>query len=662
MYTLIAIDGIDGSGKETQTRALAEHLRSQGHDVLTLQAPNYDTALGEVIKDTLFGKYGEPLALKKLLIPLFALDRHSNVAKLNELDADDKHWIVLVDRWTCSNLAYQGTSPEIIDYIRDLEETNLGIPQPALTIFIDLNPQQAKQGLSDRVALDKLELNDAIQWATYERYCKLSIENHNWRAVEATDPEGRRYSVNDLMNTINGQLQRVLTECQRQIKTVTVAHTESNKDNPPTITVSDDSPELRVCVQYSVEDGEPSQYWLETALGSLRDANVVVDLKCNGNVSDEFTQRVAAVVGCEVNVPHTVEIKTPGVYNVTTQERIEKLGAKALSSIFGTKSPAEQTYRQMLGEILDEGAVHPDRTGTGTVTTFGHQYVYNLQHGLPLLTGKRTPIKSLLTELRWQALGDTNAHTLNAAGCKFWDEWATEDGSLGPIYGKLWTDWECSDGSRINQLETLIEGLRTNPHSRRHIVTSWNPETAPLDGLSPQENVEAGKQCLASCCSMAQFYVKKLSLHNRCLYASHEHPEFLRRFQTNGTDRAMLTIDLDEAGIPATGLSCKLYQRSCDVFLGAPTNIASYSVLTMVLAKMLGHFPEQFIHSLGDAHIYLNHLDVVEEYLDRSTFPAPKVRVADCVANYTSLDQFYPQDLEILTYEAHPIIPAPVAV
>ena len=263
----------------------------------------------------------------------------------------------------------------------------------------------------------------------------------------------------------------------------------------------------------------------------------------------------------------------------------------------------EFQYLALLRDILDTGVVRDDRTGTGTRGGFGRQMRFDLQRGFPLLTTKKLHLKSIIYELLWFLRGDTNVRWLQERGVKIWDEWAGADGELGPVYGKQWRSWAAPDGSSIDQIEKLIVGLKTNPNSRRHIVSAWNPSDVEDMALPP-------------CHCLFQFFV-------------------------------------------ADGkLSCQLYQRSADVFLGVPFNIASYALLTLMLAKVAGLQPGEFIHTLGDAHLYLNHLEQAQEQLSRTPRPLPLMTIAD----RDDLFSFEFEDFVLEAYDPHPHIKAPIAV
>jgi thymidylate synthase len=251
-----------------------------------------------------------------------------------------------------------------------------------------------------------------------------------------------------------------------------------------------------------------------------------------------------------------------------------------------------QNYLKLLQDILDQGSQKSDRTGTGTVSLFGY-------------------------ELLWFLRGDTNTRYLNDNGVTIWDEWASDEGELGPVYGSQWRDWIAPDGRHIDQVKGLLRDLQDRPDSRRHIISAWNPAVLPDESRSPQENVAAGLQALPPCHTMFQFHV-------------------------------------------ADGrLSCQMYQRSADVFLGVPFNIASYALLTMMIAQVSGLKPGDFVHTFGDVHIYLNHMDQVQTQLSRETFPLPEMKLNPDIKD---LFDFRYEDFELANYQCHPAIRAPIAV
>lgn len=274
-------------------------------------------------------------------------------------------------------------------------------------------------------------------------------------------------------------------------------------------------------------------------------------------------------------------------------------------------------YLDLMQHVLDEGVHKEDRTGTGTISVFGYQMRFDLSAGFPLVTTKKCHLRSIIHELLWFLKGETNIAYLKESGVKIWDDWATEDGSLGPVYGEQWRSWKGANGQTVDQISELIEQIKNNPDSRRLIVSAWNPTVLPDSSISPQDNAAQGKQALPPCHCLFQFYV----LDGR--------------------------------------LSCQLYQRSADVFLGVPFNIASYSLLTMMLAQVVGLKPGHFVHSFGDAHLYTNHLDQAKLQLSREPLPLPTMQLNEQV---TDLFKFAYEDFELLDYNAHPHISAPIAV
>ncbi|HYM98158.1 MAG TPA: thymidylate synthase [Aestuariivirgaceae bacterium] len=261
-------------------------------------------------------------------------------------------------------------------------------------------------------------------------------------------------------------------------------------------------------------------------------------------------------------------------------------------------------YLDVMQKVLDEGTAKADRTGTGTRSIFGYQMRFDLSHGFPLLTTKRLHVKSIIYELLWFVRGDTNIKYLKDHGVRIWDEWADGNGDLGPVYGAQWRSWPARDGTTIDQLGNVIQTLRTNPQSRRLIVTAWNPADVEEMALPP-------------CHCLFQFYV------------------------ANGR------------------LSCQLYQRSADIFLGVPFNIGSYALLTHMVAHVTGLKPGEFIHTLGDAHLYLNHIEQVREQLKRKPLALPRLIIKRDVGE---IGDFRFEDFEIAGYQSHPHIAAPVAV
>jgi len=261
-------------------------------------------------------------------------------------------------------------------------------------------------------------------------------------------------------------------------------------------------------------------------------------------------------------------------------------------------------YLDLLEHILEHGVAKSDRTGTGTLSVFGYQMRFDLRDGFPLLTTKKLHVRSIVHELLWFLAGDTNVQSLHAHRVTIWDEWADDDGELGPIYGAQWRRWPVPGGGEVDQIARVVEEIRANPDSRRHIVSAWN--VGELDRMA-----------LPPCHAMFQFWV------------------------ADG------------------GLSCQLYQRSADVFLGVPFNIASYSLLTLMVAQVCGLEPREFIHTFGDVHLYSNHVDQARLQLTREPRRPPTLRLNPEV---TSIFDFRYEDFELVGYDPHPHIPAPIAV
>jgi thymidylate synthase len=263
-----------------------------------------------------------------------------------------------------------------------------------------------------------------------------------------------------------------------------------------------------------------------------------------------------------------------------------------------------QQYLDLMRHVLEHGHDKSDRTGTGTRSVFGWQMRFNLEEGFPLLTTKKLHTRSIFHELLWFLQGDTNIGYLKENGVRIWDEWADENGNLGPVYGHQWRHWPADDGKEVDQIAELVHSLKTNPDSRRHIVSAWNPGDVPKMKLPP-------------CHALFQFYV------------------------ANGK------------------LSCQLYQRSADIFLGVPFNIASYALLTHMLAQVCGYGVGDFVHTLGDAHLYSNHFEQAKLQLTRDTRPLPTLKLNPEVKDIFA---FRIEDISIEGYDPHPHIPAPVAV
>jgi thymidylate synthase len=274
-------------------------------------------------------------------------------------------------------------------------------------------------------------------------------------------------------------------------------------------------------------------------------------------------------------------------------------------------------YLDLMRHVRDHGVFKGDRTGTGTTSVFGYQMRFDLSEGFPLVTTKKCHLRSIIHELLWFLKGDTNTRYLRDNGVSIWDEWATAEGDLGPVYGHQWRNWPAPDGTSIDQISEVVKQLKTNPNSRRIIISAWNVADLPDETISPQANVANHKMALAPCHAFFQFYV------------------------ANGK------------------LSCQLYQRSADIFLGVPFNIASYALLTMMLAQVCDLQPGDFIHTLGDAHLYSNHMEQVAQQLARDPFPLPTMKLNPTIKDIFA---FTFDDFELVNYQCHPHIKAPVAV
>ena len=319
-------------------------------------------------------------------------------------------------------------------------------------------------------------------------------------------------------------------------------------------------------------------------------------------------------------------------------------------------------YYDILRELLQLGnVVENDRTNTGTLSLFGKHLEFDLKDGFPLMTGKLTSFKMVAGELLWFLSGSTNNEDLRKINGNdrptIWEEWATEDGRLGPIYGHQMRNWGGNIYNRlsgIDQIANLIEGLKNNPHSRRHVVSCWNVDVLPNDKFSPQENVNSGNAALPACHTLFQMYCRILSFEERielcddCSYASIMHQDEYSNI-------------MDSLNVPKYGLSCHLYQRSADFFLGAPANYASYALLIHMLANLTNMVPDILHISYGDVHLYSNHIDQANELLSRdlSLYPLPKLEIDK---KYTSIDDFTLDSFNIVGYNSHPRIYAPIAV
>jgi thymidylate synthase len=271
-------------------------------------------------------------------------------------------------------------------------------------------------------------------------------------------------------------------------------------------------------------------------------------------------------------------------------------------------------YLDLVKHVLEKGDFKEDRTGTGTKSVFGYQMRFDLSKGFPMLTTKKLHLKSIIYELLWFLKGDTNIKYLNENGVKIWNEWADENGDLGPVYGFQWRNW---NGDNIDQIKELIDNLKKNPNSRRMLVSAWNPSVLPNTSKSFSENVSQGKAALPPCHAFFQFYVNDGKL------------------------------------------SCQLYQRSADIFLGVPFNIASYSLFTLMIAQVCGYKPGDFIHTFGDAHIYTNHFDQLKLQLTRSPKQLPTIEINSKI---TDIFNFSFEDFKLINYDPDPHIKGDVAI
>lgn len=316
-----------------------------------------------------------------------------------------------------------------------------------------------------------------------------------------------------------------------------------------------------------------------------------------------------------------------------------------------------QEYIKLGRKILEEGKHRGDRTGTGTVSIFGTQMRFNLLHGFPLVTTKKVSIKPVIAELLWFLEGSTNNDRLNELGAKIWDLWATGEGELGPIYGAQWRNWVCPDGRVVDQISELIHNLRHNPLSRRHVISAWNPADLPNESDSPQQNALNGKMALAPCHCLFQFYVEEMDLEERDTYAISKGIEInieqAARDAAEAPTYAFHQRQLDQSNIPTFKLSCRLDQRSADFPVGVPFNIASYSLLTMMIAQCVGMAPGDFIWHGGDTHIYLNQVDNFTEQMGHEPYPLPQMKINP---NKRDIFSFTMDDFELQNYRHHPPI------
>ena len=355
-------------------------------------------------------------------------------------------------------------------------------------------------------------------------------------------------------------------------------------------------------------------------------------------------------------------------------------------------------YLDLLNDVNKNGNVRDDRTGTGTKSVFGRQLQFDLKQGFPLLTTKKVFTKGIIHELLWIIKGDTNIQYLLDNNVHIWDDWATESGDLGPVYGKQWRDWVGKNGIHYDQLKSVIQEIKTNPFSRRLLVSAWNVDDLPDASISPQENVLNGKQALPPCHTLFQFYVSEMDMYDYYLYLKYilDNPnstldkhevsvklyhyfyqaqfKFPELYYHNVKPEDTISADNFCWGsaayrfmfdykipYPTYKLSCQLYQRSADIFLGVPFNIASYSLLTHMVAHECGMWVDTFTHSFGDVHIYKNHQEQVDLQLSREPL-SNTAKVYINVKPNTSVFDIKYEDINIVGYESYPAIKAEVSV
>lgn len=341
-------------------------------------------------------------------------------------------------------------------------------------------------------------------------------------------------------------------------------------------------------------------------------------------------------------------------------------------------------YLELGNRILNNGNIRPDRTGTGTLSVFGHQMRFDLQEGFPLLTTKKMFLKGIIHELLWFLQGDTNNNTLNANGVTIWDEWCLKNGDLGPVYGKQWRSWlgnveyflfdnpefpinaqtvgvdEMGEWvqTKHDQISELIHNLKNNPYSRRHVISAWNVADLPDETISPQENVKNGKMALAPCHCLFQFYVREMTNNERLDIVVKRDSNDLQ-LDLRGHYGEKLKERLDKRGIPKFKLDCQLYQRSGDVPLGIPYNIASYALLTMMIAQCVNMVPGEFVHTLGDAHVYANQIEKFKEQMLRTPRALPIMKINPEVKDIFA---FKFEDFELTGYDPHPRIDYEISI
>lgn len=327
-------------------------------------------------------------------------------------------------------------------------------------------------------------------------------------------------------------------------------------------------------------------------------------------------------------------------------------------------------YLELLQDVLQNGVEKGDRTGTGTLSIFGRQMRFDLSKGFPLVTTKKMFFKGAVAETLWFLRGDTNTKFLEDNGVTIWREWETESGEIGPMYGKQlrnWSVWSENtdsesrrewDTGSIDQIRDLVDGLKSNPNSRRHVITTWNPADLPIEAVGPRNNVKRGRMALAPCHGVAtQFYVRPLTEDERIDIAIE------RRLPDYGQGEATWGESLDEHlsryGVPKATLSCFTFQRSADTFLGLPFNIASYALLTHVIAQQCGYGVGELIYATGDTHLYKDHIEQAKLQLSREPFPLPKLKIR---RKPDSIFDYKIEDFKLDGYESHPAIKADVSI
>ena len=300
-------------------------------------------------------------------------------------------------------------------------------------------------------------------------------------------------------------------------------------------------------------------------------------------------------------------------------------------------------YLRLINRVLAYGEARGDRTGTGTVSLFGEKITHNLLDGFPMVTSKTTYYKFSIKEILWMLTGSSNNNDLNKEGVTIWDEWCLADGDLGPIYGKQWRHWPTEDGE-IDQIAILVDGLKNNPNSRRHIISAWNWSYIPNEKLSPHDNVAQGKMSLAPCHMMAQFYVSSVTTDDKIRWSAYQ---------------KAIGLDGGIENAPDKKLSCQLYCRSQDLCLGTPFNMVGYAALTMMLADQCGYMPGMYHHIIGDAHVYNNHIDGAKLMMRRDPLPLSFLKINK---NVESIFDYKIDDFEVVGYKSHPPISFDVSV